>query len=127
MMMAKSRLQINMRYKWVRLTLIKPLKRLFSEVRSLAHRSLATFCDSGQQRDPWCPSRDYDATFGCRDFIMTTQTKLDLEKFGGFDPEVNPIDDLLSQFNPIDSYRDECTILTKLFGLQSEVNVLEKA
>jgi hypothetical protein len=59
MMMAKSQLQNNMRYKWVRLTLKKPLKRLFSEVRSLAHRSLATFCDSGQQRDPWCPSRDY--------------------------------------------------------------------
>jgi hypothetical protein len=58
---------------------------------------------------------------------MTTQDKLDLEKFGGFDPGVDPIDDLLSQFNPIDSYQNEWKILTDLFGLQSEVNVIEKA
>jgi len=110
-------IRLRLRWKWVRLR-FRPLHSL-QLMRSYVHRRLATFRASGRPPDERCPSSEHDATSVCRDSPMTTQDM--------YDPEVDPVDKLLSTIHPLDLFRNEMDIRTKLFGLSSEAISMEEA
>lgn len=94
--------------------------------KSSVHERPATFRASPHPRGVRCLSRDYDAIYDCRDCIMTTQDKIDLQaRRNGLTREL--LDELLSLIPPLEIFRNEMEIQSKLLGLQSEAHDLEQA